>query len=26
VYKEPFGYKPPTVKVASSINGPALGE
>ena len=26
VYKEPFGYKPPTVKVASSINGPAPGE
>jgi len=25
VYKEPFGFKPPTVKFASAINGPALG-
>ena len=25
VYKDPFGYNPPTVKTASAINGPALG-
>ena len=26
IYKNPFGFKPPTVKFASAINGPALGD